>query len=596
VQLDDVKPSDKIKGTATVAEIDGVPPETIEIHKLRVVLEPQTERGTASALSRIAQATRMLEALQDCRAAAHVSVEPAPRGAPAAQVVEHADAELRSALDRFDGALQEAQTGQGLDSAPARELMGVLDLLTSKRRHLRRYADEVRRLRDADPAEARSYLATTFGPFLDEMLRYVYSYLDRSGEQLRDEIRDVQGHTETTTRVALGTCGVAIAVALVLGILVWRSVHRPIQVLHDAALALGEGRLDTRVAISSRDEMGVLADAFNRMAGQLEATTVSVTSLENMFASMAAGVILCDQQGRITNANRAAQVLLEREPGDLVGLPFAAVCPGPADQPGSVERAFVRRDGTGLPVSLSVSELRSAGGALQGKVYVAQDLTPLKRIEAQLRESLGEKELLLREVHHRVKNNMQVISSLLAMQSTSGDPQVRERLDESQHRIRTIALIHEQLYQSTEVAHIDVPSYLDVLANHLLQTFGMADRIELVQDIAPLDFDLDQSLACGLIVNELLTNALKYAFPDGRHGSIRLSLRERADGTRVLEVADDGRGMPAPVPGEARKTLGTSLIAQLARQLRGRVEVDGSHGTTVRIVFARQEPVPTVTP
>jgi PAS domain S-box-containing protein len=400
--------------------------------------------------------------------------------------------------------------------------------------------------------------------------------------------------------VALGTCGVAIAVALVLGILVWRSVHRPIQVLHDAALALGEGRLDTRVAISSRDEMGVLADAFNKMAGQLEATTVSVTSLENMFASMAAGVILCDQQGRITNSNRAAQVLLDRERGELAGLPFAAVCPGPAagpgDPPGSVERAFLRRDGTGLPVSLSVSELRSAGGALQGKVYVAQDLTPMKRIEARLRESLGEKELLLREVHHRVKNNMQVISSLLAMQSTSGDPQVRERLDESQHRIRTIALIHEQLYQSTEVAHIDVRSYLDVLANHLLQTFGMADRIELVQDIAPLDVDLDQSLACGLIVNELLTNALKYAFPDHRRGTIRLSLRERADGTRVLEVADDGRGMPSPTPGEARKTLGTSLVAQLARQLRGRVEIDGSQGTTVRIVFARQAPVPTVTP
>jgi hypothetical protein len=259
LQIDDVKPTDKIKGTATKAEIDGVPPETIEIHGLKVVLEPQTERGTGSALSRIAQATRMLEALQDCRAAAHVFVESAPHGAPAAQVVEHADAELRAALDRFDGALQEAQTGQGLDSAPARELMGLLDLLTSKRRHLRRYADEVRRLRDDNPAEARSYLAGTFGPFLDEMLRYVYSYLDRSGEQLRDEIRDVQGHTETTTRVALGTCGVAIAVALVLGILVWRSVHRPIQVLHDAALALGAGRLD--ILLQFLIEAGILSVA-----------------------------------------------------------------------------------------------------------------------------------------------------------------------------------------------------------------------------------------------------------------------------------------------------------------------------------------------
>jgi two-component sensor histidine kinase len=197
-------------------------------------------------------------------------------------------------------------------------------------------------------------------------------------------------------------------------------------------------------------------------------------------------------------------------------------------------------------------------------------------------------------VHHRVKNNMQVISSLLAMQNTGADPQVLRRLEESQNRIRTIALIHEQLYQSTEVSKIDIRSYLNVLATHLLQSFGMSERVALIQDVENVDFDIDQCLACGLIVNELLTNAMKYAFPDNCRGMIRLTLRQNADGSKLLEVRDDGQGLPPPdAVRPSRKTLGTSLIAKLARQLKGKVETDGTNGTTVRIVMSRSEPAPT---
>jgi len=226
-------------------------------------------------------------------------------------------------------------------------------------------------------------------------------------------------------------------------------------------------------------------------------------------------------------------------------------------------------------------------------VLVAQDLTQLKAVEEQLRESLGEKELLLREVHHRVKNNMQVISSLLAMQSTSGDPEVLRKLEDSQHRIRTIALIHEQLYQQTELARIDTQSYLKVLAQHLVQSYGKAEQVNLDLDVDNLNLDLDQSLACGLIVNELLTNAFKYAFEDGRAGRVSLRLKELPDGMRLLEVADDGLGFQ-PKTGEKRRTLGTSLVAKLARQLRGKVTTTGDGGVTVRILFEGQQKAATV--
>ena len=127
---------------------------------------------------------------------------------------------------------------------------------------------------------------------------------------------------------------------------------------------------------------------------------------------------------------------------------------------------------------------------------------------------------------------------------------------------------------------------MNVLSAHLLQSFGRTDSVQLIQDVDNLDLDLDQSLACGLIVNELVTNALKHAFPGDRRGTIRLTLRQLQDGTRVLAVADDGCGMP-PATQSLHKTLGTSLIAKLARQLRGRVETDHDRGTTVRVLFPR---------
>jgi len=370
-------------------------------------------------------------------------------------------------------------------------------------------------------------------------------------------------------------------------------------------MALGQGRLETRVDVASHDEFGVLARAFNSMAGQLAASTVSVAGLQSMFDSMAASVILCDQNGVITRTNAAADRMLGAARGATSTRPVRAHCKltegetlsslaaASARIGGSLDRAMLRTDGTEVPVSLSCSALRTSDGALQGYVLVAQDLTQLKAVEEQLRESLGEKELLLREVHHRVKNNMQVISSLLAMQSTSGDPEVLRKLEDSQHRIRTIALIHEQLYQQTELARIDTQSYLKVLAHHLVQSYGKAEQVNLDLDVDNLNLDLDQSLACGLIVNELLTNAFKYAFEDGRAGRVSLRLKELPDGMRLLEVADDGRGFQ-PKTGEKRRTLGTSLVAKLARQLRGKVTTTGDGGVTVRILFEGQQKAATV--
>ena len=608
VELENVKSSDKVKGMITADYSDGQAPETVEIHGLQIVLQPVEESGPETAFGRIEHGTRMLRALQKFRAAAHTAVGPHSDAVDKSWLNQSAALEMDREAAMFEQVLADADSGA---KNPAVVPMG--DSL----RHLQQLGERVPRLQElvrdmhrrfdaGNQSGALDFLSGTVEPFLDgELLQFVYAYLHQAEEDLGDELHRVLDRTGETTRIALGTSLIAVLVAVVLGLMVWRSIHRPIRRLHDAAMALGQGRLETRVDVSSHDEFGVLARAFNSMAGQLAASTVSVAGLQSMFDSMAASVILCDQNGVITRTNAAADRMLGAARGATSTRPVRAHCKltegetlsslaaASARIGGSLDRAMLRTDGTEVPVSLSCSALRTSDGALQGYVLVAQDLTQLKAVEEQLRESLGEKELLLREVHHRVKNNMQVISSLLAMQSTSGDPEVLRKLEDSQHRIRTIALIHEQLYQQTELARIDTQSYLKVLAHHLVQSYGKAEQVNLDLDVDNLNLDLDQSLACGLIVNELLTNAFKYAFEDGRAGRVSLRLKELPDGMRLLEVADDGRGFQ-PKTGEKRRTLGTSLVAKLARQLRGKVTTTGDGGVTVRILFEGQQKAETV--
>jgi len=602
-----VKPSDKVKGMVTEKRFDGRVPESIVIHGLEIIVEPSKGGGADSALQRIEQATQMILTVQECRADAH---ELAGQLAVVDGTSLDATTRLEAAKDRFGEIIQDAyREGGDRNSAPLDGFRSYLARLSEQRTVLGRHVEELVALAgQGDGPALLRYLERQFDPFLAEkVMPILVAYLGLGREELGDQLRGMLNRMETTTRVALGASVVAVMVALLLGLLVWRSIDRPIRRMHDAAIRLGHGHLDTRIEIQQRDELGVLAEAFNRMASELATTTISRESLESLFDSMAASVVVCDADGRIANINRATRQLLGREREELIGRTFDAICKfgdgetvaplvtwGRGDDQGSlgiVERLFVRGDGSELSVSLSGAELRSAGD-LQGYVCVAQDLSEQKRTEAQIRASLAEKELLLREVHHRVKNNMQVISSLLAMQTSDGDPGVARRLLESHNRIRTIALIHEQLYQSTELARIDIRTYLQVLTNHLLMSFGAREAVRLELHVEDVLLDIDQSLAVGLIVNELVTNSLKYAFQghaDGAKGShdrgtIKVQLCANPEGTNTLLVADDGRGMPVGESAGA-STLGTSLIAMLARQLNGTVEVDGSAGTTTRVVF-----------
>lgn len=215
------------------------------------------------------------------------------------------------------------------------------------------------------------------------------------------------------------------------------------------------------------------------------------------------------------------------------------------------------------------------------------DITERKLAEDRIRISLMERETLLKEVHHRVKNNLQVISSLLHLQSlhTSDESSV-ELFRESQHRVRSMALVHERLYRSQDFARVDFRDYIESLANYLFRSYQVnADLIRLDVRVHGVRMPIDAAVPCGLLVNELISNCLKHAFQGRAEGYIQVELTAMEDGHAALSISDDGVGLPLQVNPDAAATFGMQLIAALVDQLHGRIHIERQPGTQVRIIF-----------
>jgi PAS domain S-box-containing protein len=249
-----------------------------------------------------------------------------------------------------------------------------------------------------------------------------------------------------------------------------------------------------------------------------------------------------------------------------------------------------RKDGSSFPAEASISKLDSGGRRIY--TVILRDVTQRRVADEKIRASLREKEVLLQEIHHRVKNNLQVVSSLLSLQSRGVlDEDTRQKFKESQNRVHSMALIHEQLYQSPSLSQINYPQYIRQLGAHLFRSYRVSSsRIELQTRIDDLQLSVDIAVPCGLIINELVSNSLKYGFPNGRGGVIRIELHRQPNGRATLTVADDGVGLPEGVGFWNTQTLGLRLVGTLVKQLEGSIQVDRSQGTSVHVTFQLASP------
>jgi len=248
------------------------------------------------------------------------------------------------------------------------------------------------------------------------------------------------------------------------------------------------------------------------------------------------------------------------------------------------EADFRRKDGstlTGL-ISAKVFSLQNVPHVIS----ITRDITPLKMAEEALRSSLREKELLLREIHHRVKNNFSVLSGILSLQAGYvHDMNVKEALTECRNRIRSMALVHTRLYQSANLSRIDVRDYITRLLSDLSHSYSvMSEGASVVTDIEAVSLDIDTTIPLGLIVNELVTNALKHAFPEGGTGEVTVRLYS-SNGSSVLTVADNGAGLPEGFDAGRTESLGMLLVNALTDQLDGTLEWSTGKGTEWKMTF-----------
>lgn len=256
----------------------------------------------------------------------------------------------------------------------------------------------------------------------------------------------------------------------------------------------------------------------------------------------------------------------------------------------SKEQTYVRKDGGIINANVTVSLVRDTNNTPNYFVAVFEDITERKVNERRLQESLKEKEVLLKEVHHRVKNNMQVISSILNLQSSYvDDDKALAILSESQDRIKSMSFVHESLYQSDTLSEVNFAEYIQNISQNLYRSYNRpGGGISLRFDLDKVFINLDTSIPCGLIINELVSNALKYAFKGRENGTIAIHLKRIDEGTLELVVEDDGIGLPPDLDVENSDTLGLQLVTTLATQVDGLLEVSNDNGARFRLIFKEQ--------
>lgn len=336
-----------------------------------------------------------------------------------------------------------------------------------------------------------------------------------------------------------------------------------------------------RVLLNAAEDQQALTKMLANLSARQDAILAAVPEI----------LIEVDTHQLVSWANQAARaffgegVLGTNAAALLVGDPAVAESPQPLREDGLpvsyVENWHRRLDGEVRLLACRCRELQDVNGGSIGVLCSASDITEQHQTEQALRQSLHEKDSMLKEIHHRVNNNLQIISSLLRLQAGQIDhPITQGALQEMQNRVRSMALIHEHLYRCNNLAEVNLAAYIQQLCQQLCRAMMVSpETIQLHLDLTPVSLTIDQAIPCGLLVNELVSNALKHAFPDGRAGEVRVELHARTAGPGWrLRVADNGVGLPPDFSLDHLTSLGMKLCSDLTRQMGVQMHIGGGPG------------------
>jgi len=346
------------------------------------------------------------------------------------------------------------------------------------------------------------------------------------------------------------------------------------------------------------------------LSEEIEQKDIKLSESEEKFRSVANsavdGIITTDTDGKIVLFNPSLKNIFGYEIDEIKGKHVTMLMPerykknfinkldkfkltGNHELAGKTfETIGLKKDGIEFPFEISIATWGSKGNIFTTSII--RDVSERKKIEKKLQKSLNEKETLLKEIHHRVKNNLMIISSLLNLQSRYiKDEESKNIFKESQNRARSMALIHERLYQSTDLKRIDFGDYLRTLSNDLYHTYVMdTSLIKLNIEVENVMLDINTSIPLGLIVNELVTNSLKHAFPQGESGEINIKFHTNDD-KYLLEVKDNGVGFPEDIDYTNTESLGLRLVTSLTEQIDGKIKFNNISGTSFKIIFKEEK-------
>ncbi|MFO0727638.1 MAG: histidine kinase dimerization/phosphoacceptor domain -containing protein [Myxococcota bacterium] len=319
------------------------------------------------------------------------------------------------------------------------------------------------------------------------------------------------------------------------------------------------------------------------------------------------GMLMVDATGRIVLVNAQIERLFGYARAELIGSPLEMLVPerfrgrhpgfrdgffvAPAARPmgGGRDLYGLTKGGDEVPIEIGLNPLETPDGRFV--LSSVANITERKRAERERNDLNAQLKVLLQEVHHRVKNNLQIISSLLNMQIRQvSDQDGRIALEDCRRRVEAIGLIHEKLYQSQDYSRVPFSDYVRGLAENVYEALGATiNQVRLELEIESMSMAVDRAIPCGLLLNELITNAIRHAFPGRRPGLVRVALR-RADPTRVeLVVEDDGVGMPEGFDVQKSNSLGMQLVHTLVEQVHADLEICHEHGTRFQIRLLVEE-------